>query len=406
MAITILQEPTTPGPVFNDQNWMVSSNNTAQPNFQFIAEVYSAGGTLLCKLKRPIETGTTKGWFSLGRIIEAYLSYNFAYNEIVSSQNLSSYYRYYIKFGEEYGSTVTEYLNLATGTTTFVWNAALKTYEFPAFSISSWQYDNGSTGVGRFLTPIRSNYPTTLNQWGHLWLLQKPSAPPDRVKVVAYDSAGATTTSYFATGLTTNDPAYTLIRIPAHPENLNGIVTLVSGTPGSVIPSTTVYYTLQMYNSAAPALTGEVMRFDVNCESNFTTPVVLYWMNRYGGFDSFVFDGQNQYKSDTQRKAYRRNQRAISGNNYLYSADGLGMVNHFTEVSESVQLTTRWLNSTEMELLDQLATSPLVYMLKDGVVTGMTVTGTAHNKKTGEEFEAVQYDFELAYALKDFAQRF
>jgi len=81
----------------------------------------------------------------------------------------------------------------------------------------------------------------------------------------------------------------------------------VSGTPGSVIPSTTVYYTLQMYNSAAPALTGEAMRFDVNCESNFTTPVTLYWLNRYGGFDSFLFDGFNQYKSDTQRKAYRRN---------------------------------------------------------------------------------------------------
>lgn len=55
---------------------------------------------------------------------------------------------------------------------------------------------------------------------------------------------------------------------------------------------------------------------------------------------------------------------------------------------------------------DQLATSPLVYMLKDGIITAMVPTNGSHGKKTGEEFEGVQYSFTFAYALKDFSQRF
>lgn len=404
MAITILQEPTSPGPAFNDQNWCVSSNNTANANFEFIAEVFSASGTLLFKLKRPIETGTTKGWFRLTDHIIAYLTYNFAYNEIVSSLNANSYYRYYVKFGEQYGTPVTEHLALTTSSTVYMWNGALKTYEFPAFSVSSWQYDNGTVGVGRFLCPIRSHYPTTMNQWGMLWFLQKPSAPANRVQVVAYNAAGATTTSVFATSLTTNDPAYTLIRIPAHPKNLNGIASLVSGTPGSVIPTDTVYYTVQMLNTATAL--GEVFRFDVNCESNFTTPVYVYWLNRYGGFDSFAFDSDNLFRVQPNFKRYTKNPRVISGNNYAYEASGSGSTTHWAESTDSVQLTTHWLNRNEAELLDQLATSPLVYMYKGGIITAMTISGTGHDKKTGEENGAFRYSFELEYALMDFAQRF
>jgi hypothetical protein len=257
---------------------------------------------------------------------------------------------------------------------------------------------------GKFLVPIHSGYPTTLNQKGDLWLLQKTSSPPDRVKVIAYDDAGSATTSVFTTGLTSNVVANQLIRIPAHPANLNLIASLTSGTPGSVIPATTVRYTVQMFNGTTAL--GEALSFVVNCESNFTTAVYVYWLNRLGGFDSFVFDAANEYSSNADRKTYDKNPRQLVSTAYGYAASDAGSTVYHTNIQEKVKLKTRFLNPTEAELLDHLSTSPVVYMLKNGVMTAMVNTGNNHLKRTGEEYAPFQYDFEFMYALADKSQRF
>jgi len=402
---TIDQEPAPFTPGFNDNNFVVTSSLTASTNYQFIAVIYNAAdNSVIAKLKRPVEAGTTHGWFKIDRIIEAYLSYKFGYNDIVSAVNAGAWFQYYIKFGEEYGSTVTEYLNIIQSTTIYTWNACLKSYEFPAFVYGDWRYDNASATKGKFLTPIRSGYPTALTQNGDVWFLQKTTAPPDRVKVIAYDSAGSTTTSVFTTGLTSNVAANNLIRIPAHPTNLNGIASLTSGTPGSVIPATTVRYTVQMYNGTTAL--GEALEFKVSCESNFTTPIFIYWLNRYGGFDSFIFDGKNEFESSADRKTYDKNPRTLVSTAYGYAASDAGRKVYHTNVGEKVKFKTRFLNPTEAELLDHLATSPVIYMLKGGIITAMVNTGNSHMKRTGEEFAPFQYDFEFEYALADKVQRF
>lgn len=403
MAITILQTPALFGPGFNDQNWLVSSNNTGNTNFQFIAEVCDSSGNTLVKLKRPAESGTTKAWFNVQRIVEAYLSTNFSHDDTAAATNSDSYYRYLIKFGEEYGTTVTEYLNLTTSSTVYVWSAALRTYEFPLFTLADWQYDNAATTKGRFLAPIRGQYPTTLDNKGCLWLLQKTTAPPDRVKVIAYNAGGTATTSVFTTGLTANTAANTLIRIPAHPYNLNAIGSLTSGTPGSVIPSDTEYYTVQMFNSTTAM--GEIFRFNVNCSGQFSTPVYVYWLNRYGGYDVFCFDGNNQFNSTTQRKHYTRNHRTVGTSTYDFTSRARGKAEFYIDTRETMSLTSRWLSADEAELLDGLATSPSCYVLKDGNVYAMNVLTERHQRKTGEEYEAFQYSFELEYSLLDYSQR-
>jgi hypothetical protein len=68
MAITITQQPTTPGMTNSDYLFEVSSNQSTQPQFQFIADLtYSGSNTVLQTIKQQ-PNPSSYGVFNFGQI--------------------------------------------------------------------------------------------------------------------------------------------------------------------------------------------------------------------------------------------------------------------------------------------------------------------------------------------------
>ena len=78
MAITILQQPLDYSPVYNDINFVCSSTNVAQTNFNFIFDV-KINGTLVSRHRIPARPDNNYGLFNVKRIAENYLTHNFFY---------------------------------------------------------------------------------------------------------------------------------------------------------------------------------------------------------------------------------------------------------------------------------------------------------------------------------------
>ena len=79
MAVTILQALGYSVPGYNRVDWVVSSTNTAQANFEYICDVYItgetfAGGASYIRLKTPADPVYGRGVFSVAPILNKYLS--------------------------------------------------------------------------------------------------------------------------------------------------------------------------------------------------------------------------------------------------------------------------------------------------------------------------------------------
>jgi hypothetical protein len=359
MAITINTEPNDVSPVYSDISYVVTSTNYAQANFKFIAVIKNASGTTIAKLKAPIFHGTTdKGVFNISRILQNYVTYDFTQNLTAISKCNNSYLAYSVEFGEEYGGT--EYLNLASDTGKYVWNGLFNLYgsETPdTYKI------NVTPNSAKFLTRVRPRI-VTREQYDYLYfLLLGFNIEP---KVIAYNAAGSViATSYLKLPWTpsTADTSQFMVRFGAGVVQLNALTAgeLTSGTPGSVVPVGTAYYTIQFTQTIGGNFS-EVYRFDVVEECSKYVPQYLYFLNPLGGFESVRCSMASRDKYSVSRKQFKRNNYTLTGNTFAYDKTKHGMTSYATEKTKQVVLNTNWLNEVEFEWLQDLIASPVVFL--------------------------------------------
>ena len=140
MALTILQEPTSPNVSSTNLIYTVSSSNVPQFQFRYIADLYESGSsTKLARFKYPQNSSGTAN-IDMGRPIGDYLETN--YNWLIEAVEFSNTTckRFRVEFGEEYGtsynSAVTTFTNEASASI-----SVLKgNIQYPA--ISEWDTVN------------------------------------------------------------------------------------------------------------------------------------------------------------------------------------------------------------------------------------------------------------------------
>jgi hypothetical protein len=361
VAITIENEPGDITPVYSDITYTLSSNNSGQTNFKFVAVVKNATGTILAKLKAPVYTGTSYGVFNLSRILQNYVTFDFNQATTIPAKCSNSFLAYSVEFGEEYGGT--EYLNLTSDTGKYTWNGLFSKWESEAVS----DYEIAIPSSRKFLTTVRSRR-VTRAQYDYLYFLRGAATGVDEVEVKAYDAAGVATTSVIDQTFNTTAKDEYLLRMAAGVVNLNQIpsASLISGTAGSVVPVGTVYYTIQLKQSIGNDPCSEAYRFDVIEECSKYTPRVLYFLNRLGGFETLRCSMLNRDTFEVQRKQLKRNTYDFTGTVYGRDTSAHGIANYSTTKTRKVILNTDFLNATEWQWVDDLLSSPIVYL--DGTI--------------------------------------
>ena len=399
MAITIESEPTDKAPVYSDLIYVVSTTNEAQPNFRFIAVVKDGSGNTIAKLKFPIlYNSTDKGVCNLSRILQNYVTYDFTLNTLQPATCPNSYINYSVEFGEEYGTTPAEYLNLTSDTGKWAWNGLYSIFQ--SQTINDYLLDDAAA---KFLTNVRTRR-VTRDQYDYLYFLA--TADTKAIHVIAYNAAGTQIASSEITcTIDAGNNTEFMGRVAAGVVNLNSIAQgqLISGTAGQIVPTGTAYYTIHAHDNATPPdPVSEYYRFDIVEDCSKWTPHYLYFLNSLGGFESVRCSMLSRDKYDIERKQYKRNNYSlVGGTQWVNDTTKHSMTQYDVTKKKTVTLNTNFLNEAEFEWLHELISSPVVFL--DGTIP-VNITDSKFEVRTYRD-EPANLKIEVEYTEVERLQR-
>jgi hypothetical protein len=400
MAITILQQPLDYTPVYNDINFVCSSTNVAQPNFNFIFDV-KINGTIVSRHRIPARPDNNYGLFNAKRIAENYLTQNFPYNLITVNVSSSLILLLVVEVGEEYGATPTIYPTLSTSGNKYLWIASLDAPEWVDYTITKYRLMTNQLAISQLLTN-NANHKIKLTEKAYLSALVGETNAVDNFQVRAYDSSdnlikNTYITNPFATITATNTR---LVNVPSGPSNLNQIINanLDASTQhqGDIIPSNSAWYEITTRGTSASSLP---VVYTINTTCTKYDSKRIYFLNKLGAYDAFTFDLVSRENNAIERKQYRRNLGGFSGSSYIYSDLQRSNIIYDTQVKETMVLNSNWITELESAWLEELLTSPITYMeTTEGIeVVNVTDSNYEVRKTVNDKLFNLQITIEKSY---------
>lgn len=400
-SYTVHQEPALWQPGYNDLIFVVSSSNNGQSNFNYIADLHV--GSDVFRLRAPADPNFGSGVFNFGRILESYVgsdidksSHGFVTCPLASK-------RYYVQFGEEYGASsgVTQYAAITTTAYKYVWNSCLDFLDFHGYSMNTYLADGGVT-LNRSI-----DRKIELTHYGWHYFASNNTLSFDKARINAYNSAGTlirgaeVANAFTSSGTVANH----VLRVSAGPANLNlvssGSITDIVGS-GDIIPSNTSYYTFQL----SGVTTSPVYRYDITSPCKYPT-YRLHFLNELGAFESFNFTKVGRKDIDITRNKYKATYGALgSASVYGYNKSDRLEKTYYTSMKEGLKLKSDWLSEDEHEWLQELITSPEIYL--DDSTHGLIAVTCTVNKidvKTSLQDKLFNLEIDLDYSFNRFRQR-
>ena len=400
MAITILQQPLDYSPVYNDINFVCSSTNVAQTNFNFIFDV-KINGTLVSRHRIPARPDNNYGLFNVKRIAENYVTQNFFYNNIVVGSSGSSILLLVVEVGEEYGTTPTVYPTLSTSGNKYLWTAVLDAPEWVDYTVSKYRLMTSQLAVTQLLTNNANNR-IKLTEKAYISALVGETNAVQNFQVRAYDSSNSLLQNTYIINpyATITTTSTRMINVPSGPINLNQIVNAnLDGSTqnqGNIIPSNTAWYEVTTRGISASSIP-VVYTINTNCTKYDSKRI--YFFNKLGAYDAFTFDLVSRENNAIERKQYRRNLGAFSGSSYVYTDFQRSNIIYDTQVRETMVLNSNWITETESAWLEELLTSPITYMeTTEGIeVVNVTDSNYEVRKTVNDKLFNLQITIEKSY---------
>lgn len=382
MAFTILQQPLQYTPVYNDINYVVSSTNNAQPNFNYIFDV-KINGVFISRHRIPARPDNGYGLFNAKRIVETYINQSINFDQITVTNSSESILSLVIECREEFGTTPTPGSILATSTAVFCWNSVLGYHAWVNYYVQQFrqmtnEIDNSMLLSDNFINKIK------LTEKAFISVLVGEANAVIKIGVFAKDASGTNlqTTYILNPFAAVSNTASRFITLPAGPANLNQILNanleVTTQNQGNIIPSNTSYYEIRTYGNFSAS---KVYRYNITEVCSKHTPVRLHFLNRLGGWDSFTFDLLNTYQSNIERKEYRQNMGGFVGSSFVYDVKDRSATIFDTQIKTIQTLNSNWINDSESAWLEQLLTSPDVYFEIGTQLHAVNITDSSYIQK-------------------------
>lgn len=363
MAITIVDSPQKFTPVFNPVVFSVTSDNYAQPDFKYVADVYTGDGAQLATLKfQPQVEGTEPVYFELQKVLYELVGSNYCKPNAAVSPSIvvtgaGVVADYSVQFGEQYGGVLHANLTSRSG---YVFNGALPWQRFPF-------YDQSAYLNRQFLTLFNRQVVRPTDS-AILSILQSDTEALANFTLRVYDVTG--TQTYTTTIV---NPYTSLSDASNRALHLHvGFSYLFArlGFPGAVY-NTAACYTI------TPA-GGTAFRYDLYSQCSKFPGYRLHFLNELGGFDAFNFMMASSPSVTTKKDAYMTqpsNRRTMyDPANRRFEAVKR---NYNTTYTEKVHVVSDYMTDDEARQLAGLISSPLVYLETDageyGGTAGMQV---------------------------------
>jgi hypothetical protein len=348
MAYTIIEQPQEYTPAYNNIVYRLFSSNGAQAKFKFCIDLYLKDDSVgldeyLGRFRTLLQVNRTnlelEGFFNLTDILKN------AYPLTTYPQNQYQQRAYYIHadLGEEYAASATGAVTYYPAATAdfVVYNGALGAQEFR-------QYDHtdlidttivaASSGVGiNALTSMPFPRVILRSTWAELGFLINGNA------------MNALFTYYNGNTVIGTQEII--------PDTTDRVSTEVSINPDNIsIPDAATRFTVVLRRQSNDNAISPVYEFEFDTSCDIYDKVNVYWQNKYGAEDSFVFNMKSYRNSETQRNRYKTE----FGLNNGYDRAGDGVYHSNTGIKH--RLNTDWLTEEQLQAMGQLAESNNVFI--------------------------------------------
>ena len=400
MAITINANPKDFAPIYNKMEYLISSTNTAEPNFAYLVDIYINGSvTKTVRLRIPVRPSDSKGKVDIHRVLESALTSNVGSPTGTAGtyEAANSSLSYIVKFGEEYGTTLTQYPDLTTDSSRKAFNASLEKRPFINWDVTEYEMD-GITK--KFLTNMPDNNKVSIDSHG--WLYFKEETVLSIYTVVTYNSSGTLISSFKIDATATSGDIQFIPSSPASLNNIDNANITLGAQP--IIDSTVASYKICL-GLVSPLSVSETRTFQIeeSCKYNSNT---LIFQNNLGAFDSFTFYKGDMSTTDIERKDMKVNVDNVVSNDIVYSMNEREKVTYYTKKSETIKLMSDWITEEESNWLLELISSPEIYLQEGNELTAVAkikATNYAKKKVVRDKLFKIDVDLELGY--DDYRQR-
>ena len=247
--------------------------------------------------------------------------------------------------------------NQIQSTTEYSWNAGFQYKDFLSYDIDDFYISSLPSSQGRFLTNGPKTRKIRLGQIEYLSLINWDNSGAYNMKAVfkSYTSNGTLIDTY-TTILGTSTKVYKVLQLGCGTENLDTYLDFTNAA----------YYTLHIEDSIATQIS-EQITFLIDDECYRFTQKHLVWLNRLGGWDFYTFNLRSDKTIDINRNEYKRNLRSYDSADglYDYSMGDRGRRTYIVDASLTETCFSNWVRDEELEWLEELYTSPEVYLIED-----------------------------------------
>ena len=373
MAITINQSPTTPNATYTNLLYAVSSDQTANAQYQYVMDVVS-GSTVLTRIKQyPNPAGA--GIFDVGRILNDYLEYETNWDLSTSTTDHTQVQDFTINFGEEYAASLSGSVVLYNGNDV---TGSPAVNDGPIQVLPAVVDPNNGIGY---------DWPYATSA---LQLTDRPSGVPIVGTFdIMYQSF------YNGTGGSLNASIQAI--------NENGTVTDTATVPIGAGEFVTVNVGvdngLGLTPNAGLKITFNSKTITYPGSSNCNWERVNFaFINNYGFWDTYGVNLPQAKRTSVKREEITTPFVNYSSATSPYSLSSRGKGYYNTTYTDNYSVYTDWIDQTEANWLTQMLESPEVYVQTDAGMVPIIITNTSYehntNKASQKTFQyQIQYQF-------------
>jgi hypothetical protein len=409
MAITIQDQPSTTylRPAFAPIEYLLTSTNTAQSGFKIACKIYvdpTGANTLISTQQLNIKPLTTQAVFSIQDVVKSYVPITYSIPEgdtVDLIQNPLSDFN--VTFQEYYNSALQG--SVVTSSTIAAWAASPKYIQFAS---NEWQDYQVATGAvdKNFLSGFTNHIPV-INLFSaadtflkvkdtqkiQIQWLQRSTTANLQVWFKTLDASFATVSlSVLDIGLTNQDYFALDIgrqEVGAHSWDVPPVWTDAK------------YFAVGLYDESTVDMCSNTYLYELDdCDTNYTA-YELHWLNRWGGFDSFVFDGKSVQNTTVNKTFAKYATSRISGTTLSYTTSAQRTRAFNTSTSESYNLNSRLLYDFEVNGLEDLITSPEVYYRAAEGFVSVNVVGNIYEHSKSENGKVFNLELNMTIDNSD-----
>lgn len=349
MAITIYDEPQLIAPAGNPLVFTFSSNQTAQPNFSFIVELYVDSQLRLTQ--EVFRQFNTLGRIDVCEAVQSVVA-NPEITTAIEYNATNSMVEYYIKVYEKYGSTPT-IQDDDTSATLLAFNGALEYREWVNFNYDD--YDPWQTNFAKFLTyfPRSKRALCGMEENFYLGYFEQTGAQTATLVVNLFDISG-NNIAFGSYNITESE--FVILNV--------GPQVIIDNTAINQVDFDDCYYYTVYVELTDIATETFTIYMDLDCKRYDTYR--LHWLNKLGSFDSFTFSLVSTEAANVQSYGYQRDPGVWDGTSYTYPLYAGQAINFAKTKTETLTLNSDWINQDIQQwLVKSLYDSPLVYLERE-----------------------------------------